>query len=75
MIYGLFCIIFWAKSQINIKQLLKNIAVKLLIDRIESELATGCLELNESLHLLPISSKQGTYCLFNIELAKSRDCD
>ena len=40
MIYGFFCIIFWTKSQINIKQLLSNIAIKLLIDQIEGELAT-----------------------------------
>ena len=40
MIYGLFCIIFPAKSQMNIKQLLTNIVVKLLIDQIEGELAT-----------------------------------
>ena len=40
MIYGLFCMIFWTKSQMNIKQLLSNIAIKLLIDQIEGELAT-----------------------------------
>ena len=41
MIYGfVFCIIFWTKSTINIKTLLTNIAIKLLIDRIEGELAT-----------------------------------
>ena len=35
-----FCIIFRTKSKINIKQLLTNIAIKLLIDRIEGGLAT-----------------------------------
>ena len=42
MIYGQvgFCIIFRTKSKINIKKLLTNIAIKLLIDRIEGELVT-----------------------------------
>ena len=35
-----FCIIFRTKSKINIKQILTNIAIKLLIDRTEGELAT-----------------------------------
>ena len=40
-VYGFeFCITFQNKSKINIKQLLTNIAIKLLIDRIEGELAT-----------------------------------
>ena len=40
MIYGLgFCLIFWTKSKINIKKILTHIAIKLLIDRIEGELA------------------------------------
>ena len=41
MIYCLgFCIIFQTKSKVNIKKILTNIAIKLLIDRIEGELAT-----------------------------------
>ena len=39
MIYGLFCKIFRTKSKIYIQQLLTNIAIKRLIDRIEGELA------------------------------------
>ena len=35
-----FCIIFRTKSKINIKKILINIAIKLLIDRIEGEHAT-----------------------------------
>ena len=37
MIYDLFCIIFWAKSQMNIKQFLTNNAIKLLIE------GNGCM--------------------------------
>ena len=41
MIYALgFCIIFLTKSKINIKNVFTNIAIKLLIDQFEDELAT-----------------------------------
>ena len=35
-----FCIVFRTKSKINIKHILTNIAIKLLIDQVEGELAT-----------------------------------
>ena len=35
-----FCIIFQTKSKINIKHILTNISIKLLIDRVEGELTT-----------------------------------
>ena len=41
MIYDFgFCIIFRAKSKINIKKILTDIAIKLLIDQIEGKLTT-----------------------------------
>ena len=71
----------------NIKQLLTNIAIKLLIDRIMGELATW-LEVMAVLnlmkagtlwwkfshfvkHWLPMSCKQGNYRLFDIKLVKA----
>ena len=63
MIYGLgFCIIFRTKSKINIKKILTNIAIKLLIDR------ALCQALTDR---FPISCKQGNYRFLNIELART----
>ena len=78
-----FCIIFRSKSKINIKNLLTNIVIKPLIDRIEGELATwlkvmAVLNVMKVLTLCQaltdrflIPCKQGNYRFLNIELAKT----
>ena len=63
--FNLFCIIFWTKSQINIKQLLSNIAIKLLIDQIEGELATW-LKVMAVFNLRPNKHGLVTYVQVNV---------